>query len=233
MENFELPVRAGAFAHDPFDVGHLAFAPKFVDFGGNKFHQLVEQTAGLDFLFAAKIDELAFDAVTRGAPAILIEQPAAINAEGRILPEQFVELRNYGLDQGGDCEGIVDARLRIADAHFQGVEKRMEPDVPPDFLGVIDATGLDEELAKIFVLGEGLEGIGNSGAWKAFEHLQAITFQAGVLSHPKRRVHRERVDVRQKITRLVHHVDRGFAAWDSDMDMQAEDQVGPREPLHV
>src|SRR2546423_14344323 len=186
MENFELPVRAGAFAHDPFDVGHLAFAPKFVDFGGNKFHQLVEQTAGLDFLFAAKIDELAFDAVTRGAPAILIEQPAAINAEGRILPEQFVELRNYGLDQGGDREGIVDARLRIADAHFQGVEKWMEPDVPPDFLGVIDATGFDQQLAEVFVLGKRLEGIRNSGARKALKHFEAITFQTRILPDPER-----------------------------------------------
>ena len=56
MENFELPVRAGAFAHDSFDVRHLPFASEFLDFGGNEFHQLVEQTAGLNFGFAPEID---------------------------------------------------------------------------------------------------------------------------------------------------------------------------------
>ena len=101
------------------------------------------------------------------------------------------------------------------------------------FLGVIDATGFDQQLAEIFVLGERLEGVGNSRSWEAFEYLKAITFQAGVPSHPKRRVHGERVDVRQKIARLVHDVDGRFAVRNSDVDVEAEDEIRPRELLHV
>ena len=87
--NRELSVRAGAFAHDPLDVRHLAFAAELVHFGGNKFEQLVKQTAGLDFGFPAEIDQFAVNAVTRCPPAIFIEQAAAVNAEGRVLPEQL------------------------------------------------------------------------------------------------------------------------------------------------
>ena len=37
----------------------------------------------------------------------------------------------------------------------------------------------------------------------------------------------------QEITRLVHEVDPFFAIGNSDMNMQAEDEIGPRDLLHV
>ena len=157
-----------------------ALLPELVDFRGNKFEQLVQQTARFDFGFAAEIDQLSVDPVTRRAPAIFIEQAPAINAEGGVLPEQFVKLGNNRLDERGHRERVVDARLRVADADLERVEKRMEPDVPPDFLRIIDATGLDQQLAVIFVLGKRFERVGNSGARKTLEHFEPITFQAGV-----------------------------------------------------
>ena len=62
----------------------------------------------------------------------------------------------------------------------------MEPNVPPNFFRIIDAPGLDEELAEIFVLGERLERIGNSSPRKALKHFQAITLEPGVLPDPER-----------------------------------------------
>src|SRR5205085_7460359 len=109
----------------------------------------------------------------------------------------------------------------------------MEPDVPPDFFRVIDAAGLDQEFAEILVFRERLEGVWNSGARKALEHFEAITFQPRVLADPEWRVDRESVDVGQEIARLVHHMNGRFAGRYADVHMQAEDQIRPRQALHV
>src|SRR5207302_8465300 len=98
----------------------------------------------------------------------------------------------------------------------------MQPDVPPDFFWIVDATGLHQELEIIFVLGERFERIRNSSAGKTFEHFQSITLESGVLPNPKRGVDRERINVRQKISDLVHHVDCRVATWNSHMHVQSE-----------
>lgn len=39
--------------------------------------------------------------------------------------------------------------------------------------------------------------------------------------------------MRQKIAGVVHQVDRGLAVLDPDVHVQAEDQIGARDELHV
>ena len=68
-----------------------------------------------------------------------------------------MQLDHDRLDHGGQRDRVVDARLGIADAELERVEKRMEPDVPPDLFRVVDAVGLDQELQIILILGEALE----------------------------------------------------------------------------
>ena len=109
----------------------------------------------------------------------------------------------------------------------------MEPDVPPNFLGVIDATGFHEQVAVIGVFRKRFERIRNAGAGKTLEHFQPVTFQPGIVPHPERRVNRQRVNVGQEIARLIHNVDGGFAVWNSDVHMQPEDEIGPGKQLHV
>src|SRR5436309_15640591 len=99
---------------------------------------------------------------------------------------QFVQPNDYCLDEGGERERIVDTRLRIANANFQRVEKWMQPNVPPDFLRVIDAAGFDEQFAVVFILGKALKCVWNPGARKTFEHLQSITLETSVVTDPKR-----------------------------------------------
>ena len=98
---------------------------------------------------------------------------------------------------------------------------------------LVDATGLDQQFAVIFVLGKGFERIGNAGAREALEHFEPVTFQSGVAADPKRRIDRERVDVRQKITRLIHDVNGRFAIGNADVHVQSEDEIRAREQLHV
>ena len=102
----------------------------------------------------------------------------------------------------------------------------MEPDIPPDFFRVIDAAGFDQQFAVILVLGEDLERIGNAGARETLEHFKPITFETGVAPDPERRIDRERINVRQKIARLIHHLNGRVAVGDSDMHMQSENQIG-------
>src|SRR5437764_13128401 len=109
----------------------------------------------------------------------------------------------------------------------------MESNVPPDFFRVVDAAGLDEQLAVILVLGKALERVGNPGARKTLEHFESITFQARVLADPERRIDRERVNVREKIARLIHDVNGALPIRNADMHVQSEDEIGARELLHI
>jgi len=56
------------------------------------------------FLFA-EVDELAIEAVAGGAPAVLIEQAAAVVAPREVLLEELVELRDEGLHEAGERDG--------------------------------------------------------------------------------------------------------------------------------
>src|SRR5436309_522298 len=109
----------------------------------------------------------------------------------------------------------------------------MKPNVPPDFLGVVDATSLHQELAIIFVLGERFERVRNSSSRETLEHFQTVAFQSSILSDPKRRVDRESVNVRQEIAGLIHHVDRRLAIRNSHVDVQSENEIRARERLHI
>src|SRR6266542_613246 len=172
-------------------------------------------------------------AISRRVPSVLILKTTPVNSKGRVLPQKFEKLGNDCLDQRRDCKRVIHPGLGIADAHLQRIEERVQPNVPPDFLRVINATGLDQQLAVVFVLGKALERVGNSGARKTLKHFQAITFQARVLADPERRVGRERVNVREKIARLIHHVNGALPIRNADMHMQSEDEIGARELLHV
>ena len=68
---------------------------------------------------------------------------------------------------------------------------------------------------------------------KLVEDLAAIRFQPRVHAQPEGRIGRKRQDVRQKIARVVHQLDRGLAVFHADVHVQAEDQVGPRHQLQV
>src|SRR2546428_12340814 len=114
----------------------------------------MQKAARLNLGFLAEIDQFSVNSVTRGAPSVFVEKPTTINAKRDVLSKQLVESRNHSLSQGRDRQRVVDARLRIAHTHFQRVEERMQANVPPNFLRVIDATGFHQELAVIFVFGK-------------------------------------------------------------------------------
>ena len=233
LEDLELALGTATVLQHRVDVFDLAAAVEFVEHIVHELEILEHQLARRHFLFLAEVDQLAVQAVAGGAPLVLHDQGAAVHAEPLVPRMQLVQLHHRGLDQRGERERFVGAHRDVADPHFDGREKRMRPDVPPDLLGVVDRVGLDQQVDEAFVVGPARERIGNVGARELVEHLAAVRLQPGIEADPEGRVGRKREQVRQKVAHLVHQVNGRFAVLDADVHVQAEDQVRARHQLHV
>ena len=86
-----------------------------------------------------------------------------------------MQFDNDGLNQRGQRDRVVDPRLGIADAELESVEKRMQPDVPPDFLPLSMQLVRDQKLQVILVLRETFERVGNAGARKALKDVMPVS----------------------------------------------------------
>ena len=73
----------------------------------------------------------------------------------------------------------------------------------------------------------------SSNSLADLEDFGAVAFPAGVLAAPERGVDRQREDMRQEVPRRVHDMDAGLRIFDGDVNVQTEDQVGPRDHLQV
>ncbi len=146
---------------------------------------------------------------------------------------EAVEIGGGGLDERGDGDGLFGAERDVAGAHFDGVEERMGANVPPDFLGVVDAVGADEEADVVLEFGVAGEGVGDAGAGEVLEYFGAVAFVAGVEAEPERRVGGEGHDVGKKVAHRIHDANGGFAVFDADVDVEAEDEVGAGDELEI
>src|SRR5439155_4555556 len=128
----------------------------------------------------------AVESVTASAPSVFVEQTFLIATEGHVVAAQFLQFENNRLHQSRERNGVVNARLSIANPKFNGVEERVQPDVPPNLLWIIDAIRRDQQFPIVFVFAKTLERVRDAGARKTFEDHLAICFQPGVVSQPKR-----------------------------------------------
>ena len=80
----KLALGAGAFAQNCVHVLDGAAAAEIVDDVIDEFEQFGGELAHRDFRFLAEIDELAFDAVTRGTPFIFLDKGAPIQTEAHV-----------------------------------------------------------------------------------------------------------------------------------------------------
>src|ERR1041384_1252370 len=109
----------------------------------------------------------------------------------------------------------------------------MRPDIPPDFLAIIDAVRVDQQVNVILKLRPALIGVGNVGAREFVENLTAVRTQAGFHSKPERRVRRKSEQVRQEKACTVHELNGGLTGLDSNVDVETEDQVGAGNHLQI
>src|SRR5205814_9570920 len=116
---------------------------EFIDDIINEIQQLANQIDHGHFFVLAKVDHLALQPITHGAPFDFLNQHPAIQTKAKISIHEQVECGDNSLKQRGNGDGIVNARRNVADAKLQSWEERMRATVPPDLFAVVDAARLD------------------------------------------------------------------------------------------
>src|SRR5579859_2209236 len=107
-----------------------------------------------------KINDLGIEAIAHGTPLVLFEEIARYDicfSAALIEPGLFCHQRLADCREAND---IIEREWHIEDAELHGAKKRMGTDIPPDFLGVVDAAGVDKCLYIAFVIAPRLECIG-------------------------------------------------------------------------
>src|SRR5437764_6513641 len=116
---------------------------EFIDDIINEIQQLANQIDHGHFFVLAKVDHLALQSITHGAPLVFLNQHPAIQTKAKVSIHELVEFGDNSLKQRGNRDGVVNTRRNVADAKFQGWEERMGTAVPPNLFAVVDAARLD------------------------------------------------------------------------------------------
>src|ERR1039458_7595010 len=233
FEHFQLPVGASAHLEHLVNVIDLFSRSKLIYDGVNQLKVFQHQIASGNFFLFAEINQFSLDSVTRGAKLVLHDERTAIDPIALIGCMQLVQHGHGRLDQRCNSHGFVEPHGNVAYPYLEGVKEWMRADVPPDFLAVIDAMGLDQKVDEGLVFRPVGENIGNVGSREPLKHFTAVRFKPGIHTHPEGRVRRQRQDMRQEVPHGIHDVDGGIAVLNADVDVQSENQVGARDELHV
>ena len=143
-----------------------------------------------------------------------------------------VEL-DQGLAVGGQRDGVLDARDRVADPDLDRPQARVRADVPPDVRVVRDAAGLlelSDDLRVVRVVAEA--GRRPRARERGEDHLPGRR-EPGRLAAPEGRARREREQDRQLDEEPIHDLDRLLRVVDRDMDVQPEDELAAGHVLHL
>ena len=100
----------------------------------------------------------------------------------------------------------------------------MRTKIPPDLPSVVDRRGLDQELDEVLVLIVARELRRDAGTRETAPDDLAVGLQARVSGEPEGAGCRDREQVREEVTGLVHHLDAPLAVGDAHVHMEAEDQ---------
>src|SRR5438045_6073080 len=109
-------------------------------------HQALGQGARAHAVRVGQVDQLAVEAVAGRQPLVLVEHlPRVV---GQVLARLVVlgELLDHRLDQRGQRQRVLDARLAVHRADLDRAELRVRADVVPEGRVVLDHTGVDHEL---------------------------------------------------------------------------------------
>ena len=151
-----------------------------------------------------------------------------------VAAAQPIELDDDRLRQRRERDRHARRRRHVADAELQRAERRMRPQIPPDFLARCRCSGAGRAVSRYssYSLHESnWSGMPERG--KRRKTVVRYDFRPGVASLPERRAGRERQQVRQEVARFVQQLDRARAVGHRDVDVQAEDEQRPRELLQL
>src|SRR3984957_434241 len=187
LEFAALPLGARAAVENCADRCHRLAAAQFIHAVINEGQILENQLALVYLCFLAKVDQLAFQAITHRAPLVFHQQGSAVLAPIVIAGVQLPQFAGGGLDERSDSDGLFRAHRDVAYAHLDSVEEGVWPNIPPDLLRIVHAIGFNQQIAKLLVLTPTAEAVRNIRTRELIEDLRPIALQSGVTTAPDNR----------------------------------------------
>jgi hypothetical protein len=80
-----LPFRARSFTENSFDRGERGAASEIVDYIIDEIEELIAEFAHGNFGLLSEVDQIAFDAPSRGAPFVFFDQRSRVHAVAHVL----------------------------------------------------------------------------------------------------------------------------------------------------
>ena len=182
---------------------------------------------------SAEIDETLVEPIALRAPAVLVDQHARIEPPALVLALQAPQHAQQAAEEGGDRQRVFQCRAAIGDAHFEGRKAVARPQIPPQFGGVLDQPGADQNVDMAPVFAPAGEPLGGAGARHLVEDGEPVGFEPGVLALPERRRGRQCQQMRQEIRGLAQQIDAQLVVRDADMDVHPADREAPPDALQI
>src|SRR3954471_11864769 len=235
VEDVELAVGAVAAAQDLLDAGELLLGAEVARVPAQRLHCSSDEGRHGQPVPATrvKIHHRRREAVARREPLVLGREDAV---EGRDLLAALDELcvvLDERLAVRGDGDHVLEARHRVVDPDLDRAETRVEPDVPPDVRVVLDTAGLLELVHDLRVIRVVAEARRWARTREGGEDHVARRAEPGRLASPERGARRQRHELGQVRDQPVHDLDRFLRVVHRDVDVHPEDQLAPRDVLHL
>ena len=151
--------------------------------------EILQNKVALGNLFLlAEVDQLALETVAHRAEFVLHQQRARVLTVIDVPLVQLPQLARCGLDQRRNRDRLLGAQRYVAHPDLHRIEERVRTNVPPDFLGVVDAVGLDQKIHVALELRVAIEVVGQIGAREVLEHLGPVALISRFHAHPEGRI---------------------------------------------
>jgi hypothetical protein len=136
----------------------------------NEIKQFVDQNPGIHFGFFSKIDHAAINTIATGPEFIFIDQSPAVHHEIEVLAPEFVQFGTQCLEDTRYRNRFLNCHRNIADPELNRIEKRMNPQIPPDLFRIVDTVGFHQQFYIIIIIFNAVEKIGYACTWELLKY---------------------------------------------------------------
>ncbi len=176
-------------------------------------------------------DDHRVQAVARGAPLVLLHMPGRHGRQRLAGVQPTVQVDDQAVRQCDQRAQLTQVGHAVEDPHLEGAQMRRRPDVPTDFVHVVDDAGLLLVVDEALELRPGLKVERQPGGRQLLKHHRPVAGVAGVLAAPARRRRRQRQQVRVVVEQRRHDRHHLGGRRDPDVHVDAPDQHLPAPPL--
>lgn len=215
------------------DVGHRGQLVGALQLAGDRLQpveHVVEVLGDQAFVAVGVQDDHRVQAVAGGAPLVLLVMPGRHGRQRLVGLQPAVQVDHQAVRQRHQRGQLVQVGHAVADPHLQRAQVRGRPDVPTDFVDVVDDAGLLLVVDEALELRPGLELERQPGGGQLLEHHRPVAGVARVHPGPPRRGRRQRQQVRVVVQQRRH--DRHHLVRRGDPDVHVHPQISICRPHH-